>query len=254
MSHKTEVTISVVMPAYNCRKTIAQAVDSVLIQGGVSWELIIVDDASAEPMDDILQQYRGDRRIRYYKNKRNRGVSYTRNRAVRLAKGKWIAFLDADDCWMPGKLARQLALLEEKQMVLCATARALMDVDGQLTGRVIPVAEELSYRSLLSGNPINNSSVLIRRDVLLEFQIECDAVIHEDYALWLFVLQKYKRACGINEPLLHYRVDVHSKSGNKVKSVWMNYRTFRYVGMSVPQSCVCLVRYAAAGVKKYYGR
>lgn len=243
--------ISVVMPAYNCRKTIAQAVDSVLAQDGVDWELIIVNDASPEPLDDVLGQYRGDRRIHYFKNKRNRGVSYTRNRGIRLSKGKWVAFLDADDCWMSGKLKKQLDLLEENHLVLCATARKLMDADGHMTGRIIPVAENLTYRSLLSGNPVNNSSVLVRRDVLLEFPMERDD-IHEDYALWLSVLKKYKRACGINEPLLCYRVDVHSKSGNKLKSVWMNYLTFRYVGMSVPQSLVCLARYAVAGVRKYY--
>lgn len=244
--------ISVVMPAYNCRKTIAQAVDSVVVQDGVEWELIIINDASPEPLDDVLERYRSDRRIHYYKNKKNRGVSYTRNRGVRLAKGEWVAFLDADDCWAAGKLARQSALLQEKNVVLCATARELMDADGNLTGKVIPVAEELTYRSLLSGNPINNSSVLVRRDVLLEFPMERDD-LHEDYALWLFVLRKYKQACGINEPLLHYRVAANSKSGNKLKSVWMNYLTFRYVGMSVPQSCVCLARYAVAGVRKYYG-
>lgn len=245
-----EDLVSVIIPAYNCRATLCQAVDSAL-QQQVPLEVLVIDDGSREPVADLMEAYAGDSRVIFLKNAQNIGVSATRNRGVREARGEWIAFLDADDYWERGKLARQLALLRHKNGVLCSTGRELMNADGELTGRVIPVKETITYRDLLSQNWINNSSVVVRREVLLEFPMEADEV-HEDYLLWLRVLRKYHTAYAINEPLLKYRVDPGSKSGNKFHSAIMTYKTYRRAGLSVGQSCICFVRYAIAGIRKYY--
>lgn len=243
--------VSVIMPAYNCRATLRDAVDSVLRQE-VPFELIVIDDGSAEPADDIMESYADDSRVRYLKNPNNIGVSATRNRGVREAKGQWIAFLDADDYWADGKLARQMQCLERTGGVLCCTARELMTADGKLTGRIIPVKEVLTYQDLLTQNWINNSSAVVKREILLEFPMEADEV-HEDYLLWLKVMKKYRKAYGINEPLLKYRVDAHSKSGNKLHSAVMTYRTYVRAGLSRPRALVSFLRYAVNGIKKYYG-
>jgi teichuronic acid biosynthesis glycosyltransferase TuaG len=247
---ENEVEVSVIMPAYNCMKTIGQAIESVLIQE-VPLELIVIDDDSQQPVEEVVQEYKDDARIIYLKNKKNMGVAATRNRGVQEARGRYVAFLDADDYWREGKLSRQLELLKRQKVVLCATGRELIDGDGNRLDRVIPVKEEITYEDMLHQNWINNSSVLVERKVLLEFPMEADE-LHEDYLLWLRVLQKYKRACAINEPLLVYRWDVDSKSGNKLKSAKMTYLTYRKLGMGRLQAGKSFFSYAVAGIKKYY--
>lgn len=241
--------VSVIIPAYNCRKTIRFAIDSVLCQD-VPLELLIIEDGSKETIEDIIEMYQDDR-IRYLKNETNIGVSATRNRGVCEAKGNWIAFLDADDYWMEGKLKNQLIRLQQTGDILCSTARELMNENGELTGRIIPVKETITYQDMLHQNWINNSSILIKKEVLLEFPMEADEV-HEDYLLWLRVLKKYKKVCAINEPFLKYRVSNSGKSGSKIHSAIMTYKTYRKAGMNAFLAIKCFVCYAIAGVKKYY--
>ena len=161
-----------------------------------------------------------------------------------------MAFLDADDWWEDNKLVKQIHLIEETQTVLCCTARELMTPDGKLTGRVIPVKETITYRQLLHHNSINCSSVLIRREVIQQYPMEHEDS-HEDYILWLRILRKYQRACGLNEPLLKYRLSSSGKSGNKLKSAGMTYRAYRYSGFGRIRSSWYFCCYAVHGVWKY---
>ncbi len=140
-----KVVVSVVMPAYNCEKYIAQAIASVLKQN-VSLELLIIDDASTDGTRKQIEPYLSDERIIYTVNEKNCGVAVSRNRGVSMARGKYIAFLDADDYWTEDKLERQLALMEEKQAVLSSTARELMNERGELSGKIISVPNEITYR------------------------------------------------------------------------------------------------------------
>ena len=98
--------VSIIMPSYNTRKYIEESINSVLKQTYSNWELIIIDDCSIDDTDIIVKPYLSDKRIRYLKNKKNKGAAVSRNRALREIKGKWIAFLDSDDLWKPQKLER----------------------------------------------------------------------------------------------------------------------------------------------------
>lgn len=245
-----ESMISVIIPAYNCENTIREAIDSAL-QQDVLLEILVIDDGSTDGLDDVMQEYMQDGRVRYLKNEKNMGPSATRNRGVQEAIGEYIAFLDSDDYWAQDKLIRQFELLKNTDMVLCSTGRELITHEGQPAGRVIPVKERITYEDMLHQNWINNSSVLVRRNVLLEFPMEADDV-HEDYLLWLKVLRKYGTVCAINEPLLKYRMSKNSKSGSKFKSAIMTYKTYRRLGMNHWQAMKSFVSYAVAGVRKYY--
>ena len=163
-----EVLVSVIMPAWNCAGTIGKAIDSVLVQD-VQLELIVVNDTSPDDLDAVMKTYASDPRVRYVKNEHNLGASGSRNRGVALAKGSYVAFLDADDWWEKGKLKKQMQLLTATQAVLCSTGRELLTPDGRQTGRVIGVPEEITYRKLLHHNCINCSSVVLRTDVAREF-------------------------------------------------------------------------------------
>ena len=241
--------ISVIIPAYNCEKYICQAVDSALIQQ-VSMEIIIIDDCSTDATGEVLKKYASNPAVRYIKNEHNLGAAVSRNQGVTLARGKYIAFLDADDWWEPEKLKKQLALMEEKNVVLCSTARMLVNPDSTSMNKIIPVPEEITYRALLKHNCINCSSVLLLKKVALEFPMEHEDS-HEDYIMWLKILQKYKTACAINEPLLNYRLSASGKSGSKLKSAKMTFKAYRYMGFGLFKSLLCFCSYAIHGVLKY---
>ena len=155
-----DILVSVVMPAYNCAASIGASIESVLCQE-VPLELIVVNDRSPDDLDAAMAPYLTDERVVYVTNKVNMGAAMSHNRAMEMARGKYIAFLDSDDIWLPGKLKKQLAILEESGSVLCCTARALMTPEGVDDGRVLPVAEVITYRDLLRHNSIACSSVVI---------------------------------------------------------------------------------------------
>ena len=245
-----EPLVSVIMPAYRCAATIGGAVASALAQD-VPLELIIVEDCSGEDLAQALNFCRDDNRVTLVTNDCNLGAAGSRNRGVMMARGKYIAFLDADDLWVSGKLRRQVEILESSDAVLCCTARELMTPEGVCTGKILPVAETITYRDLLKHNSIACSSVVIRAEAAREFPME-HADSHEDYIMWLKVLRKYRKAKGINEPMLQYRLSNTGKSGSKLHSAKMTFMVYRYMGFSLPKSLLCFCSYAFHGVKKYY--
>jgi len=104
--------VSIIMPTYNCGRFIGESISSVLAQTYTQWELIIVDDLSTDDTDAIVRCHT-DKRIRYMRNERNMGAAMTRNRALQEARGRYIAFLDADDMWFPEKLEKQIAFMQK---------------------------------------------------------------------------------------------------------------------------------------------
>ncbi len=244
------VQISVIIPAYRCASTIRKAVDSALVQEA-DLEVLVINDCSPDELDTVMETYRDEKRVRYYKNTSALGAGGSRNRGVALAEGKYVAFLDADDWWAEDKLKKQLAILEKADApVLCATGRELASPDGKLTGRVIPVREKITYRQLLLQNSINCSSAVLLRGVAQEFPMEYEDG-HEDYLTWLKILKKYGYALAVNEPLLKYRLSTTGKSGGKLQSARMTYRTYRRAGFGRPAATALFCAYAANGAVKY---
>lgn len=241
--------VSVIIPAYNCAHYITKAIDSALNQQ-ISLEVIVLNDCSPDALDQVMERYQDYSCVRYVKNEQNMGVAQTRNRGVSLAQGEYVAFLDGDDYWEEGKLEKQLQLIRETNTVLCSTARELMDVDGNLTGHVIPVKTCITYQELLKHNSINCSSVLIKTEVAREFPMHHEDS-HEDYIMWLEILKKYGKACAVNEPLLKYRLSNQGKSGSKWKSAKMTFKVYRYMGFGMVKSVICFCSYALHGIYKY---
>ena len=199
-----EILVSVIMPAYNCEKYIAEAIQSVL-QQSEALELIIVEDASSDKTEDVIQSFLHDARVIYIKNQINLGAAASRNKGIELARGKYIAFLDADDCWEPDKLQKQTALMEAKTAVLSSTGRIIVDEAGKPTGKTIEIKETVTYSELLKGNVLNTSGVMVLASVAKKYPMVKDC-LHEDYIMWLSILKEYQIAYGLNEPLLRYRI------------------------------------------------
>ncbi len=249
MNEEVPVQVSVCMPSYRSGRTIEDAVASVLKQDA-ALELILIVDESDAATEKTLERFGQDPRLRVLRNPKRMGAAQSRNRAVKEARGTYIAFLDADDLWAEDKLKKQLAALSRTGRVLCCTARELMTEDGKRTGRVIPVAETVTYKDLLRHNSINCSSVVVRREAALAFPMEHEDS-HEDYITWLRILKAYGPAVGINEPLLYYRMSSKGKSGSRLRSAAMTWRVYRYMGFSLPRCILCFLSYAFCGVKKY---
>lgn len=241
--------VSVVIPAYRCAETLPLSIDSALAQD-VPMEVLVIDDCPDAPVDEVMEQYKDDPRVIYLRNPKNLGAAETRNRGILMATAPYVAFLDSDDLWRPGKLKKQIEALERTGYVLCCTARELMNPQGVLTGKIIPVGETITYRDLLKHNSINCSSVLIKTEVIRQFPMS-NAESHEDYITWLRVLRAHGSACGINEPLLQYRLTTTGKSGSKLKSAKMTFMVYRRMGFGIWKSLLCFCSYAIHGVSKY---
>ncbi len=105
--------VSIITPSYNTAAFIEDTIRSVQAQTYTNWEMIIVDDCSTDNTDAVVEKYLSDQRIRYLKNEKNSGAAVARNYALREAKGRWIAFLDSDDIWLPQKLEKQIDFMEK---------------------------------------------------------------------------------------------------------------------------------------------
>lgn len=245
--------VSIIMPAYNCEKYITEAIVSVINQSYTDWELIVIDDCSQDSTVDKVKKLASlDTRINLYRNERNIGVSKTRNKGIALATGQWIAFLDSDDCWTPDKLQKQMRLAADNRnkTEFIFTASCFMDENGRLFKWVMPVPETVTYKDLLKHNVISCSSVLISKQCLGNHRMVGDS-IHEDFALWLSILKNNVIAYGINEPLLIYRISGNSKSGNKLNSARMSYRTYKFLKINTFKIIYYMFFYAICGFKKY---
>ena len=218
--------ISVIMPAYNSRNTLGEAVDSVRQQTFVRWELFIVDDGSSDRTRELAREYaQSDARIRLLSTTDHTGnPAAPRNLGLDSARGEFIAFLDADDVWSPNKLEHQLAYLIEQQLDLCGTWVKVINADGEQTGYRRPTSR-VTFESLLIHNTLVCSSVLMRARWAQEQRFP--SMGHEDYAYWLGLIRAGARAAVMPEVLVSYRMHKNSLSANKLKVIPFFWRIYR---------------------------
>ena len=242
--------VSIITPLYNSEKFIAETIVSVLAQTYTNWEMLIVNDCSKDNGASIVEEYvEKDKRIKLFNNKKNMGVSFTRNKAINLSQGKYIAFLDSDDLWHKEKLKKQIRMMEEKNISLSYTAYTKMNEDGSLRGK-IEVPEKVNYKKLLKGNIMGCLTVIARKDILKDSYFR--QTKQEDYILWLELLKKVEFSYGIQESLAFYRVLENSRSSNKIDLVNFNWRIYREVEkLSLVESIYYFVIYLVKGIKRY---
>jgi glycosyltransferase involved in cell wall biosynthesis len=244
--------VSVITPNYNCASYIGQAVESVLAQSFQDWEMLIVDDCSTDGSDTIAAGYaKKDSRIRLYKTPSHSGSPLVpRNLGLEKAGGRYIAFLDSDDLWLPGKLERQLALFKDEKTAIVFSNYEKVSPGGGRSGRVVRAPATVNYRQLLKGNCIGNLTAIYDTEKTgkVSFRHPC----HEDYILWLEILEKGFMAGNTNTMEALYRVRTGSVSAGKstaAKWQWSIYR--RRLKLSVPYSAYLFCFYMAGGFLKY---
>ena len=243
--------ISIIMAAYNAEKTIEQAINSVLSQTYPDFELLVVNDCSTDKTAMLAEAIvKKDDRIRLISNEKNSGVSYTRKHGLEEASGEWVAILDSDDAWAPEKLEKQINLQKKTNADLLFTGSAFMDADGKPIDWYLAAPAEVTYRQLLKQNVLSNSSALVRKELYAKYYAVGDGM-HEDFAMWLNILKDGRKAYGVDEPLLIYRIAKSSKSGNKFKAAKMNWNTYRYIGLNPIEAAYYEGWYMIKNVIKY---
>lgn len=257
-----KVLVSVVIPAYRADRYIGEALTSVFSQTVKDWEILVVDDGNSAATEALVKEIAekaagqgiiAEDQVRYLRNEKNLGAAGSRNRGVREARGEWIAFLDADDAWLPEKLEKQFRAADAHlETVLLFTGSSFMDEESRPLSHILHVPETVSYRELLHQNLISCSSVLAKRGVLFRHPMPEIRGMHEDYACWLKILSDTCiPAVGVDEPLLIYRVSLSSQSGNKKKAAVMNWNVYRHIGLSLPACVYYEFCYGVNGLKKW---
>lgn len=211
--------VSVITPCYNAESFISQTIESVLDQSFGNWEMIIVDDCSRDNSPAIIKNYQEkDARIRYLQTDKPSGSpTIPRNIGIEEAKGRYIAFLDSDDVWLPNKLEEQVRVFVDSEAVIVFSNYEKIDREGKRCGREITSPSMVDYLLLLKGNCIGCLTAMY--DTEKVGKVFFKEMGHEDYCLWLSILRKGNKAQNTNTVTALYRVGGHSISSNKLKTM-----------------------------------
>lgn len=221
-----EKLVSVIMPVYNCEAFVGEAIQSVVSQTYKNIELIIVDDGSTDRTADVIARFqKANTYIKYYKFDINSGAAQSRNYAIKMATGKYLAFLDSDDIWVPNKLERQIRFMEDNNYNFTCTDYGKIDELGKRKKIVVSCLTEYDYDTFLRNCP-GNSTVIYDTDALGKFYAT-DIRRRNDFVMWLQVIKKAGLAYGLNEVLGYHRERENSISISKIRLVkfqWIVYR------------------------------
>lgn len=216
--------VSIVMPSYNSEKYIKNSVESVLNQTYSNWELLIVDDCSIDKTVEIIKSFK-DERIRLFQNPINSGAAISRNWALREAKGKWIAFLDSDDIWLPNKLEEQLKFMIENNYSFTYTDYRIC-LNGSWENVIHTSPNKINFRKIKKYCYFSTITVIYDANKVGLIQIG-DIRKNNDYAMWLKALQKVD-AYRYPKCLSYYIKHNDSiTSGSKFKLIKWHYVLFK---------------------------
>lgn len=244
-----EPLVSIIMPTYNSASTISEAINSVILQRYTNWELIVTDDCSTDDTKDILINYvKNDSRIKFLCNQVNSGAGFSRNRSIDAAKGKYIAFLDADDLWLENKLSNQISFMEKNGYLFSFSSYQKFSKDGD--GGVVVAPSSVTYQQLLYGNVIGCLTAVYNAEILGKKKMPLIRK-RQDMGLWLTLLKECDAAYSLPDVLAKYRTDTGMTQNkiNTAKYQWEFYRTV--VQLNLFKSSWYFCWYALNGLLKH---
>lgn len=244
--------ISIIMPCYNGEKYIKSAIESVISQTYSEWELLIIDNNSTDNSANIISSYSViDSRIKLLVCGSKSGTpAAPRNVGIEASTGKYIAFLDCDDIWLPTKLESQLPFFNNNNCAVVFSYYKKMDENGNVSDNVITSPKQVTYKQLLNGDCIGNLTGMY--DISKVGKVYQKEIHAEDYLMWLEILHKNFIAMNTNTVEGLYRVSTNSTSGNKLKSAMWNWNIFRNeLHLSLISAIFHFCNYMIRGVLKY---
>lgn len=210
--------VTILLPAYNCQNYIQQTIDSILHQTYQNFELLIINDGSTDNTTNIINNYSDDR-IKHIINETNKGLIYSLNKGLEIAKGKYIARIDADDICLPTRIEKQVNWLNKNtNTAIIATTIQFINEHNQPTGNwsldLRTITSNQIYKAMLWECCIAHPSVMMRTEIIKNYKYNQKQKHTEDYDLWLQLLADKKIIEKINEPLLLYRIHRQSVTGS----------------------------------------
>lgn len=219
--------VSIIMPSYNTANYISESINSVIAQTYQDWELLIVDDCSTDNTYQTIYPFLNDQRIKYLKNNNKSGAAVSRNKALKEAKGKWIAFLDSDDLWMPSKLEMQIGFMEKNGYVFTYTDYAEIDIKGKRTGTTVTGPKRIRKNGMYNYCWPGCLTVMYDREAIGLIQIS-DIKKNNDYAMWLKVSHKAECYLLDEELALYRRGRAGSVSTQSIRTMILwHYKLYR---------------------------
>ena len=249
--NECQTYVSVIMPTYNCGRFIAESIRSVLAQTYADWELIIVDDCSTDNTAEVVASFH-DSRIHFMRNEQNIGAALTRNEALKMAKGRFIAFLDADDLWLPDKLEHQLAFMQRNAYAFTYHDYTEIDEQSQPIGVFVSGKKHVGKADMFCCCWPGCLTVMYDTKVIGLLQIP-DIRKNNDSALWLQAIRKAD-CYLLPENLAQYRRRTNSITPTSVwKKIGWHYILFRRGAQMNPVYAVVLMlaNIAGNGYKKF---
>lgn len=220
--------VSVITPSYNCARFIGATIESIQAQTYPNWELLITDDCSGDNTIEIIKKYsKKDCRIKFFRLDKNSGAGVARNNSIKQARGRFIAFCDSDDRWMPDKLEKQVAFMIKQRCTLSYTSYSVCSEVGEMMG-VITCKSKIGYWHLVRDNCIGCLTAMY--DTESFGKIFMPAIRkRQDWGLWLIMIKKCKYAYGIKQPLAIYRQRIDSISAKKINLIAYNLKVYKEV-------------------------
>ncbi|MGU9099116.1 glycosyltransferase [Clostridium perfringens] len=213
--------ISIIMGVYNCEDTLAESIDSIINQTFKNWELIICDDGSTDNTYNIAKKYLDlyDEKIILIKNNINRGLNYTLNKCLKLAKGKYIARMDGDDISLPNRLEKEIDILENRNDIDIVSC-AMIHFDDNGDWKIGQVNKEPKEEDFIFGTQFCHAPCMVRKEAYLAvdgYSEDKKLIRVEDYHLWIKMYSKGFRGVNIEEPLYKMRDDKNAFKRRKFK-------------------------------------
>jgi len=243
--------VSIIMSCYNNGEFAAKSVNSILAQDYTEWELIVVDDCSTDNTWDILESLKElDKRIQLIRSVVNLGAGGARNLALAQAHGRYVAFLDADDLWLPNKLSTQLNFMHNSGAAISHTSYEFIDSSGEAcSGRVL-AHRELDLVKYMITTEIGMSTAVVDRSLVGDITLNL-ARTRQDTILWLTLLSRGFKSFPVKETLVLYRIRAGQISSNKLKMALRTYSVYRnYSGVNEIKVIFYFILYCLNALKK----
>tara|TARA_B100001123_G_C15208565_1_gene986280 strand:+ start:134 stop:865 length:732 start_codon:yes stop_codon:yes gene_type:complete len=230
------------MPYHNKKKYFQESINSVFNQTYKNLEILIIyDDQSRDDLGHIERCVNNDPRVKIIFNDQNKGVAYSRNKAISLAKGEYLAFLDCDDYWENNKIQLQLNFMLTHGYDFSHTTYKVINDNGKILGAIKAKTID-KYKELLKSCDIGLSSVILRRTLLSDIQF-AELKTKEDFVLWLGLVKKSVKLIGLDESLMFWRRTPNSLSSSILQKLSDAFRVYHiYEKKNFFYSIFCVIR------------
>jgi len=234
--------VSVIMPYYNKKNYFLESINSALNQTHTNLEILIVyDDQNRDDLEYIKNCIKNDLRVKIIINDKNKGAAYSRNKAISIAHGEYIALLDCDDYWETNKIEVQLYFMLNYGYDFSHTTYQIINYNGKIVGK-IRARETLKYKELLKSCNIGLSSVILKRKLLSDMKFP-DLKTKEDFVLWLGLAKKSVNLAGLDKPLMFWRQTPNSLSSSTLQKLNDAFKVYYlYEKKNFFYSIFCVIR------------